>query len=231
MSRRIPQDFCDFQSFLAGYNLSSYCSDSKQVDSCKTMHRKLLGLLIFDAEFELQRVHQSASVFLKEMASDLLLSLFCVVQGMYKPARMQIRCSIENFIKALVLINNQAIIQEKSMYAVFDAAKADSHFSTAYSTRCLNSLHSDYTILCGTVHSAPSAMQPTSALAVLPRYDEELQNEVSSIFIRTAESFLGLLYLNYPAVVEKMHPENRQDYLECMTKNTKGMVVSTLFSD
>ncbi len=231
MSRRIPQDFCDFQSFLAGYNLSSYCSDSKQVDSCKTMHRKLLGLLIFDAEFELQSVHQSALVFLKEMTSDLLLSLFCVVQGMYKPARIQMRCSIENFLKALVVINNQAIIQEKSMYAVFDAAKIDCHFTTVYGALCLNSLHSDYTILCGTVHSDPAVMQPTSALAMLPRYDEQLQNEVSSIFVRTAENYLGLLYLNFPAVVEKMHPENKQDFLECMAKNTKGTVVRALFSD
>lgn len=231
MSRRIGEDFNAFNGFLSEYNLSSYNSVSKQVESCKGMHKKLFGLLIFNAEFKSQNVQPDSVPFFEEMSSDLLLSLFCVVQGMYKPAKLQLRCSIENLLKALIMSNTPAIVQEKSVYAIFDAAKADSHFSTTYGALCINSLHNDYATLCRTVHGDPSVMHPTSALALLPQYDEALQEEISDIYVRTVESYLGLLYLNYPVVVDQMHPENKKDFLDCMTKTTKGIVINTLYSD
>lgn len=231
MSRRINEDFSAFAAFLSEYNLTSYTSAAQQVDACKGMHKKLFGLLVFNAEFKSQGTYPDSVAFLEEMASDLLLSLFCVVQGMYKPAKLQLRCSMENFLKSLILINTPTIIQEKSVYAVFDAAKDDNHFGTQIGQTCVSSLHSDYATLCRTVHGDPNVMHPTSALAMLPQYDEVMQNEVSSIYVRTLENCLGILYLNFPAVVDQMHPDNKKDFLDCLAKTTKGNVVNTLYDD
>ena len=115
MSRRIGEDFNAFAEFLSEYNLTSYTSVPQQVEACKGMHKKLFGLLVFNAEFKVQGNHPDSVVFLEEMASDLLLSLFCVVQGLYKPAKLQLRCSMENFLKSLIMIDTPAIIQEKSV--------------------------------------------------------------------------------------------------------------------
>lgn len=231
MSRRINKDFNAFREFLSKYNLTSYTSVPQQIDSCKGMHKKLFGLLVFNAEFKSQGQYPDSSTFLEEMASDLLLALFCVVQGMYKPAKLQLRCSIEIFLKSLIMIDTPVIIQEKSVYAIFDAAKIDSHFTTQIGQNCVDSLHNDYATLCRTVHSDPNVMNPMSALSMLPQYDQTLHQEVSSIFVRTLESCLGLLYLNFPAVVDQMHPENREDFLDCLAKRTKGIVVNTLYDD
>ena len=231
MSRRINDDFSAFTQFLSGYNLTSYTSIPKQVDTCKGMHKKLFGLLIFNAEFKTQGEHPDSVVFLEEMASDLLLSLFCVVQGMYKPAKLQLRCSIENYLKSLIMIDTPAIIEEKSVFAIFDTAKADCHFSTPMGQTCVDSLHNDYATLCRTVHGDPQEMNPTSALSMLPQYDKAMQQEVASIYIRTIESCLAVLYLNFPAVVDKMHPDNKKDFLDCLAKVTKGNVVSTLYDE
>ena len=181
MSRRIGEDFNAFAEFLSEYNLTSYTSVPQQVEACKGMHKKLFGLLVFNAEFKVQGNHPDSVVFLEEMASDLLLSLFCVVQGLYKPAKLQLRCSMENFLKSLIMIDTPAIIQEKSVYAIFDAAKDDSHFGTLIGQTCVDSLHNDYATLCRTVHGDPKVMQPTSALSMLPQYDKVSQQEVSSI--------------------------------------------------
>lgn len=74
------------------------------------------------------------------------------------------------------LIDTPSIIQEKSVYAIFDAAKTDSHFITQPGQTCVNLIHTDYATLCRTVHGDPNAMNPTSALSMLPQY-----NQVASI--------------------------------------------------
>lgn len=231
MSRRISEDFNAFSRFLSEYNLTPYTSVPQQIDTCKAMHKKLFGLLVFNAEFKTQGKHPNSVVFLEEMASDLLLSLFCVAQGMYKPAKLELRCSMENFLKSLIMISTPAIIQEKSVYAIFDAARVDTHFSSQMGQACVDSLHNDYATLCRTVHGDPTAMNPTSALSMLPQYDKTLQQEVSSIYVRTLENCLGILYLSFPDVVAQMHPDNEKDFLDCLTKTTKGNVVNTLYGD
>lgn len=231
MSRRINEDFDAFSNFLTRYNLTSYTSVPQQTEFCKVMHKKLFGLLVFNAEFKVQGKHSASVTFLEETASDLLLSLFCVVQGLYKPAKLQLRCSIENFLKSLIMIDTPGIIQEKSVYAIFDAAKDDVHFGTPVGHACVDSLHNDYAELCRTVHGDPKVMRPTSALSMLPQYDRTLLLEISSIYVRTIENYLGALYLNFPDVVDRMHPDNKKDFLDSLTKTTKGSIVSTLYDD
>lgn len=231
MSRRVGEDFDAFNDFLSKYNLTSYSSIQKQVELCKGMHKKLFGFLIFTAEFKSQNISPNSIPYLTEMSSDFLLALFCVVQGMYKPAKLQLRCSIENFLKALIIVSNQAIAQEKSVYTIFDIAKSDSHFSTIYGASCIDLLHNDYAILCRTVHGDPSVMHPIRSLALLPQYNESLHKELTNIYMRIVETCLGILYLNYPIVVDQMHPENKKDFLDCLTKTTKGTVINTLYID
>lgn len=231
MSRRIKNDFDAFNVFLSTYNLASYNSIPKQIESCKSMHKKLFSILIFVAEFKSQSINNNSVPYLDEVASDLLLSLFCVVQGMYKPAKLQLRCSIENFLKALVLINNSTITHEKNVYAIFDAAKQDCHFSTTYGAHCLDLIHNDYATLCRTVHGYLNELHPTSALSLLPQYNETLQNEVSCIYKRVVENCSGIFYLNYSEVIDQMHPENKKDFLDCLSKATKTSVIRTLYLD
>ena len=51
MSRRIGEDFDEFVKFLSKYSLTSYASAPQQIEACKGMHKKLFGLLVFNAEF------------------------------------------------------------------------------------------------------------------------------------------------------------------------------------
>lgn len=227
MSRRIGEDYEAFSKFLQGYNLCSFTQ--QQTSVYKTMHKKLYGLLIFVSEFNMQNVHPENTPFLMEMLSDLLISLFCAVQGLYKPAKLQLRCSIENFLKALTMLEAPFVTEEKSVYAVFDTAKIDKHFSSPLSSKYISALQNDYSILCRTVHGDPSAMHPTSALSLLPQYDEASLQELATLYIRTIEANLGIFYLNYPSVVDTMHPENKKDFLDCISKSTKGEIIKVLF--
>lgn len=87
----------------------------------------------------------------------------------------------------------------------------------------------NYATLCRTVHGDPTVMHPISALQFLPRYEEILLKELSVLYIRVVESMLGVLYLNYPAVIDMMHPQNHEDFLVCMAKSTKKEIIKELF--
>ena len=232
MSRRIGEDFLKLNEFLGGYTLYTYNSCQEEIEECKTMHKKLYGLMVFIAEY----CHQNSSTsfvseYLDEMASDLLLSLFNWVQGMYKPAKLELRCGIENFLKSILSIDTPTAIKEKSVYEIFDLAKADKHFDGKFGQTRINQIRNIYVILCRTVHSSPSEIHSTSALNLLPKYEKSLSQEVVKLFIDILENCLGILYFNYPIIVDSMHPENKKDFFDCLSKTTKSKIYEILYTD
>lgn len=229
MSRRLTVDFKKLNSFLSDYNLESYFNCQQQIDECKAMHKKLYGLMIFTAENNIQNTKTDFSKYLAEVSSDLLLCLFNWVQGMYKPAKLELRCSIENFLKSVVSVADASIIKEKSVYKIFDIAKADKHFQNEFGEIRINQLSDLYSTLCRTVHSDPLILHSTSALNLLPHFDLELSKEVFILYSRIVENNLGILYVNYPGTIDNMHPENKKDFLDSLSKATKKEVTNSLY--
>lgn len=229
MSRRINDDFLLLEDFITNYQLSKYNSDPEQIEKYKSMHKKLYAFLVFVAEFERQSINKNSDKFLSEVSSDLMLSLFCAIQGMYKPAKLQLRCGIENFIKAIIMIDTPQIVVETSVYAIFDAATKDKHFATVTGDKVRQKIRNAYTILCHTVHGDTSVMHPLSALSLLPEYDEKFLAEFANIYIGCVEHYLEIFYLNYPMVLDNMHPYNKQDVLDAMSKKTKSEVIHELY--
>lgn len=229
MSRRISDDFTKFEQFVKEYSIQNIPINRAQIEESKAMHKKLYGLMIFVAEFKVQNSMPVVSQYFDETTSDLLLALFNWIQGMYKPAKLELRCSIEEFLKSILFISTPMVISMKSVYEIFDLAHKDKHFQTPFGATCLNQLKSDYSTLCATVHSAPVEIHSTSALNFLPKYDGSLAKEVSKLFTKIIEIFLGVLFLNYADVVDKMHPENKDDFLCCLSKITKKKVVQSLY--
>ncbi|NLL73819.1 MAG: hypothetical protein GX237_09870 [Clostridiales bacterium] len=229
MSRRLTEDFGKLSSFLCSYDLSAYTACQQQINECKSMHKKLYGLMIFSAEYNCQNKYTFFSKFIEEMSSDLLLSLFNWIQGMYKPAKLELRCAIENFLKAVLFLSDAEIIQEKSVYEIFDVAKADKHFQTEFGKKRIELLRNDYSTLCRTVHSDPLQIHSTSALNLLPQYNMDLSTEFVNLYIRIVENSLGILYINYPVIVDNMHPENKKDFLDSLSKTTKKEIVGILY--
>lgn len=228
MSRRIVADFDGLVKFVEDYHLSI---DEQQKDYYKSMHKKLYAFLIFIAELRHQGFNEDSLLFLEETSSDLMTSLFCIIQGLYKTAKIELRCSIENFLKALVLIKTPLVVEEKNVYKVFDLAKTDIHFDGKLQKISFTTLQEDYKVLCRTVHGDVTTFVPISALSLLPRYTEEQIQECVKLYTGITEKFLEVLFINYRANVDKMHPENKKDLFDCLSRTTKKLVNNELFSD
>ncbi len=228
MSRRINEDFNKFVTFTQEYHFSL---NSNQIERYKPMHKKLYAFLIIVAEMKNQCHDAKSIVFLEEAASDIMTAFFCIAQGLYKAGKLQLRCSIENFLKALILITTPNITEEKVVNNIFIIAKQDRHFTNSFASQLLDFIQNDYKLLCETVHGNLATFHPISALSLLPQYDEDLLSECIDLYSKTVESFLGILYINYCICVDQMHPENKKDFLDCISKTTKGNVIESLFSN
>lgn len=229
MSRTITEDFEQFKGFLDDYNISKNLLTGKSLEECKAMHKKLYALMIFSAESHVQNLNQLFLEYFDEMISDLLLAIFCWVQGMYKTTKLEMRCSIENFLKAVISKTDNTISGEKSIYRVFDKAKTDKHFNKTRSTTCLDQFNNDYSLLCRTAHSDLSQLHSISALNLLLQHENQQSNEAQRLYIRITENFLIVLYLNYPEIIDKMHPDNKADFLGCISKSHKGEIIKELY--
>lgn len=228
MSRRITSDFDSFVNFIVNYQLNI---NKEQSDSFKSMHKKLYAFLIFLAELKIQRYSEQSLLYLKEVGSDLMIALFCMIQGLYKTSKIQLRCSIENFLKALVLIKTNDVTEEKNVYRIFDIAKADKHFVGKVQQKSFTVIQKNYKTLCRTVHGDITTFDSISALALLPKYNEKSLRECVKLYNEVTEKFLEILFVNYYENVDKMHPENKKDFLDCLSKTTKMEVNNTLFSE
>ena len=186
--------------------------------------------MLFVAEFRQQIGQSTMTTYLNEVASDLLLAMFNWIQGMYKPAKLELRCAIENFLKALQSVDNAQIILEKSVYAIFDEAKNDRHFNNTYGEIKLRHFKNDYAVLCRVAHSAPQDINSMSAMNHLPKYDIQISNEVASLYIKILENSLGVLCAQYPSAIDKMHPDNKKDFLDCLSKSAKKEINTYLYS-
>lgn len=229
MSRLISEDFERFEDFLNNYNISKLLLSEEQLEACKVMHKKLYALMVFSAECHIQNMNHIFQEYINEMTSDLLLTIFCWIQGMYKTSKLEMRCSIENFLKAVISETDAKISDEKSVYKIFDKAKGDKHFNKMMSETCLDQFNNDYSLLCHTVHSDLSQLHSISALDLLPQYEKKQAQEIQKLYVRIIENCLVVLYLNYPEIIDRMHPENKADFLDCISKSHKRGVIEELF--
>jgi hypothetical protein len=121
---------------------------------------------------------------------------------MYKPANLVLRSGIEAFVKAIGIAADQKVLTITSVFEVFGiVASVDLIRDNALTSRCYESLYTEYKELCKYAHNAgPSYMSLTSAIGVFPKYNEadfELFGKRSRGIIVNMCSILAIFF-NFP---------------------------------
>ena len=228
MSRLIQTDFDKLILYLKSYNLDKVISDPDFNNNAKCIHRKLYSILMFNSEMESQNLFSSCDdtlkCYFKEIGSDLILAFFCWVNGAYKPAELQLRSSIENFIKALSYKEKPSIIATKNVFEVFDSAAQTTVFNNDICTKYLSELKFEYSSLCAFVHSSPQKLAQNDALITLPTYNAKNATEFCSHYQKILNNMLSILYYTYYDNIYKMHEENRDLFLQGLLKSDKAKI-------
>ncbi|WP_017754235.1 hypothetical protein [Calidifontibacillus oryziterrae] len=221
MSREISQDCKQLIDFFQNYNFGAYLSNHIFKERLTSMHKKVFGFLTFIAEVEFQNSQEKfidlkSLDYLKESGSDLIQSLFCWVNGTYKPAEMLLRSSIETYIKAILGNTDDEVFKEKSMYKLFDLAKDHPFFKgNTRKEEYFSIIHSNYKMLCMTTHTATiDNLISVDTLKLLPRFNPKTSEQFSQLYLSTVNMFLGVVLINFHASIYNMHPINRTNFFD-----------------
>lgn len=230
MSRLIGDDFNRLITYFNEYNLKTVITKDAFERNAKSIHRKLYAFLVLTNELEQQSILSSSEDILrklfKEIGSDLILSFFCWVNGAYKPAELQLRSSIENFVKAFLYKQFPQIIMTKSVYEIFDLAENSDIFNNKICYSHYSVLRNEYASLCAYVHSSMDKLAQNEALIQLPKYNNALADEFCTHFQNVANKMLSISYYTYYDNVFLMHTTNRDLFLQGLLKKDKQEIYS-----
>jgi len=230
MSRLVTEDFVELKEFFSKYSTATNIGNKFFVKFLSSYHKKYLAYLTYIAEISsyktkktLARLLDSQFDFFSESCSDCGLALFDSVNGNYKAARLLLRSSIENFMKAIAQDEDNSIDQESSVYNLFNRAKVISFFSRAEAKRLFDDIHQEYKELCKDVHTATTAnMTKLSALNTFPAFDQKEAYSFLRIVLTLVTSYITLMALKYNAHYHSIGYANkeviengiRQDYAD-----------------
>ena len=102
MTREITADYNKLECFIKKFKLKIVLKEKQFAKGLKPMHKNLFSLMTFYVELEhnnqsLAIIDKKCLSYLQEAVSDLGQSLFCWIQGAYKPSCFMLRSSIETF--------------------------------------------------------------------------------------------------------------------------------------
>ncbi len=171
MSRIADADLVNLHDFLQAYRIPTDLGAQQRWQLLKRCHRQVLVALQLWDRFSLSvksgsgvahgvPVDSSSDAFshIGEYFSDLTCVLVCLLHGLYKPANMQLRCAIENFVRGFAGLTSLEAKETKNVYRLFEVAAIQKPFQDE-SLADFVSLQQIYGNLCSHVHSATPAQR------------------------------------------------------------------------
>ena len=225
--RVIKEDFEDLKEYLENFSLSLLVKDEDYLRFISTCHKKYYSFFITSVELKDCYTFKEY-LFLKETNSDLATSLFHIMTGSYKSARLLLRSSIECFIKSFALDWSPDIDKEKSVYEIFKKVKALKYFSSEPQKSQFKIIHQIYKELCKDVHASDKVnMAQIDALDLLPSYSKKEANKIANIYINLIPSYLFLICDKFNSRYHEIHHTNKEIILMGINKPLRPYIMKT----
>lgn len=212
MSRLIKEDFDKLCTFIKDYSLS----DVLEIDDAKKLlssfHKKYFAYLVLIEEIhhkieqhdEVLKMPKEQYEYLQESCSDVGQAFFLTFHGCYKGAKLLLRSSIENFLKGSCLDEDESLPSTKSVYEVFDKARATGTFKETKANLYMQ-LHNEYALLCQDVHTADvSHMASITALNHFPSFHNEDAGNILKMVQKIIPIYITTIALKYNLAYHSM---------------------------
>lgn len=216
MTRKISEDFTLLKSFIEEYTLSETITDPQFSNLLKGFHKSYYAYLslILHLEHKEAWPNEEQLYRFKESCSDMGQALFLMCHGTYKAANLLARSSIENFIKGLGYQVNPNIINEGSVYKVFEIARGFKECKSPNFISLFDQLHTEYGNLCRFTHTSTfKEMEQVTALKSLLSVDHQKAKNLVSTIKRILNSYLLILIWTYRDIFFSFHVDVRDNIL------------------
>lgn len=233
MSRLVKADFDEVIVFLKAYSVAPTVSQADFVQIASRCHKRYFALMVFGAEIfdrqpgsskgsTTQQAIHTRNIYFQEFISDMGGALFNWCHGAYKPAKLLLRSSLENLMKALSISESPSILTMTSVYEVFDTAAKTKVFSGRLEKLMFGRFRQLYASLCADAHGASLAnMQQTKSLNYFPAFNAKIAEAVADFYCRIAQEALNVLCLAFKPVVIAMHYANNDAIAPLLSKSVK----------
>lgn len=212
MSRLVKEDFGKLCTFIKEYGLSDVLENEDAKKLLSSFHKKYFAYLVLIEEIHQRIVLNDGAInmpkeqyeYLQESCSDLGQAFFLVFHGCYKGAKLLLRSSIENFLKGSCMDEDKSLPTTKSVYEVFDKAKATNVFMGTKEKLHVQ-LHNEYALLCQDVHTADVLhMASITALNHFPSFQKKEAELISKMVQRIIPIYITTVALKYNTVYHSM---------------------------
>lgn len=178
-------DISDLVDFIDKYQPGASLESEDRRSIFKRPYRQYNALLVWGLLANEELLEGSdAEIYFREFVSECAHALLLTLFNFYKPARMALRSSAENFARFLTISENSLVQNDKSTYELLDAARLASDKYPGMRAE-MEKVCSIYSELCLTVHSAkPDYMALKIPFNELTIFDPALFGSNLHIFLR-----------------------------------------------
>lgn len=232
MSREIKSDFEELLSFIKDYQLGDIDSHPNYVRQLSAFHKKYYAYLIYIAELNSTKRDENAPnelqfLYLFESCSDCGTALFNIIHGSRKSSKLLLRCSIENFLRGLLISDIPDIQSETNLYSFFQKIKASGVISDNPTLmKCYIRIHQIYKELCADVHTAGEAnMAHISSLNHFPDYNSDIISDVTKTAMTLMQLYLSSLAIKYNSHYHTMNYINKEIIIANIPKKYRPAIL------
>lgn len=226
MSREIDKDFEQLNDFIRNYSISTLAQNDVYVSNLKKSHKIYFSYAHLIWGINHQNIcDKNIENRLLESCSDIGQVILLFSHGLYKPANLILRSSIENFIKAIGLFVDTDIVNKKHVYEIFDIAKQYPNCSHPNFLIMYNSLKTEYSNLCSHTHTANQQhMMHLSAFKNIPIFDKRYADELIKTTIKIVKTYITILVFSFRDNIFKINPSYRDIVLTSISDSDRRLL-------
>jgi hypothetical protein len=217
----------EIQKFVDNLSFESPLSDADLNKSFAGAYRYIHALLIWNEQLGSAikgKPNSDAFVHFRELLSDLAAVQLLLLAGMYKPARMMLRSSIENILRIVALEQGCLVAGFKFTYEVITVIKSSPlGLKTSPIKQDITSIVDGYSKLCAFTHAAAMThMALRVPLVSVTKFDKADFGSIVDDLKGLASRYNRIIFaLYYPHLKTASH-KHRDFVLDALPKALKA---------
>ncbi|WP_159392745.1 hypothetical protein [Methylobacterium sp. C1] len=161
-----------------------------------------------------------------ELLSDLASTQVLALGGLYKPARMMMRSSVENMLRVIALEQGFVTSGAKFTFELITLVKASALADANSPVRSdLSSIVDSYSALCVYTHAASEEFLSLRVpMRTISHFDQSEFEDLFSEMKNLAQRYNRLIYRMYHKELARIAPKSQDFILDALPKKLKGFV-------
>jgi hypothetical protein len=212
-SRKISDHIEEINKFLELYRAAEPEKGPAKA-AMKTAYRRFHAVLIWQMYLDDPAKFDDVTCqYSNEYTADISQALLTALMGFYKPSRMMLRSSIENFTRIACIIDKKEPLSAKTVYALMEIFKKTTLRDNPETNSALLTLVQKYGELCDYVHTT-SPMKMDLRIPFSKVVESDSLNAIACFenIGSVCQSINKILFRLCPSLLQSMHHRDA-DYI------------------